>query len=72
MRKVVKIEGLDCANCAARLERKLAMINGIDDVSVNFMAKRITVNADEGKMEKVLKDVKEVTGIIEPECVLNI
>lgn len=72
MRKVIRIEGLDCANCAARLERQLARIGGIDDISVNFMAQRITVNADENKMEKVLKDIKDVVGIVKPECTLNI
>lgn len=72
MRKVIRIEGLDCANCAARLERQLARIGGIDDISVSFMAQRITVNADGNKMEKVLKDIKDVVGIVKPECTLNI
>ncbi len=72
MKKIIKIKGLDCANCAAYLERKLALIDGMEDVSVNFISKRITVNADEDRMETVLRDVKKVTGDIEPDCVLNI
>lgn len=44
----------------------------MEDVSVNFISKRITVNADEDRMETVLRDVKKVTGDIEPDCVLNI
>lgn len=72
MKKVIKFEGIDCANCAARLERALAKIRGIEEVSVNFMAQKMVVIADDDKMQKVLSDIVEVTEIVMPECVLKV
>ena len=36
MKRSYRLEGLDCANCAAKLERELAKIEGVDSVTVNF------------------------------------
>jgi len=72
MKKVIKFEGIDCANCAARLERALTKIGGIEEISVNFMAQKMVVVADDGKMPKVLSDIVDVTEIVMPECVLKI
>ena len=36
-----KIKGLDCANCAAELERKIKNIDGVNDASISFMSERL-------------------------------
>ena len=35
-RKVYILENLDCANCAAKIERKLSKLPELSDVSVTF------------------------------------
>ena len=40
--KVVLLEGLDCANCAAKIERAAARVRGVDDASVAFMTRNYT------------------------------
>ena len=42
MKRVYKLEGLDCADCAAKLERKLAAIEGITSANINFMTLKCT------------------------------
>lgn len=37
MKKVLKLEGLDCANCAAELENRISKVDGVENVSVSFM-----------------------------------
>ena len=37
MKKVFKLEDLDCANCAAKMERAIAKINGVASANVSFM-----------------------------------
>ena len=44
MKKIIKLEDLDCANCAAKLERAIAEIEGVQRVSVSFMAQKIPVS----------------------------
>ncbi len=53
MEKVYQIKGLDCANCAAKVEKALSQIDGFEDVSLNFMKERLTIVTDR-------LDVKEV------------
>ncbi len=42
-----KVEGLDCANCAAELERAIGKIEGIKQVNINFMMQRMELEYDE-------------------------
>ncbi len=44
MKRVYKLEGLDCADCAAKLEKKLAAIDGITSANINFMTRNL-INA---------------------------
>lgn len=54
MKRIYKFEGVDCANCALKLENNIKKIEGIYDVSVNFMTQKLTFSAnDEAVIEKV-------------------
>ena len=44
---MLSIEGLDCANCAAKVERKINTLEGIKEATVDFLGKKIVVLADE-------------------------
>lgn len=45
MKHIVPIE-IDCANCARKLEDKLAKINGVTNVNVDFLRQRIVLEQD--------------------------
>lgn len=71
MNKVIKISGLDCANCARELEEEIEKIEGVASASVDFMAQKVHVDCDEETLEKVkyccnhfedVKVVEEVKG----------
>ena len=44
---MLSIEGLDCPNCAAKVERKINTLEGIKEANVDFLGKKIVVLADE-------------------------
>ena len=69
MRKIVRFTGVCCANCAAKLERALEKIDGINSVQLNFMAQRVNFDIDDNKYEEVVKRIKEVTEKVLPECI---
>lgn len=48
MTKVYRVENLDCANCAAKIERALGKIDGVRSASVSFLMQKITLDIDEG------------------------
>ena len=52
MNKVIKIEGLDCANCARELEEELNKLDGVS-ATVDFMAQKVHVDCDVSLLAKV-------------------
>ncbi len=68
MKKVFIIEELDCAHCAARMEDGIRKIKGVTAVSVNFIAKKLTLEADDEIFDAVLKKALKVCRKIEPDC----
>ena len=46
MKRVLKITGLDCAGCAAKLERNLGKIAGVRKATVSFVNQKIIVEFD--------------------------
>jgi len=44
---MLSIEGLDCPNCAAKVERKINTLEGIKEATVDFLGKKIVILADE-------------------------
>lgn len=68
MKKVFKLDEIDCANCARELQEALAKIDGVDEVSVNFMTQKLTLKADDSRFNDVLARVIALTEDIEPDC----
>ena len=68
MKKVFQLEDLDCANCAAKMERAIAKINGVDSVSISFMAQRMAIEADEARFDEIMERVAKACKKVEPDC----
>ena len=69
MKSKFKIKGLDCANCAADLERTIEKIEGIQKVSINFITQKMELEYDE--KEKIIQKVKKVIKKEEPEVTIE-
>lgn len=68
MKKVYKLEELDCANCAAKMEEAIKKIDGVTYANVNFMAMKLTIEANDDIFEEVLKKVTKAIRRVEPDC----
>lgn len=68
MKKKFKLEDLDCANCAAKMEEGIKKIEGVTDASVSFMNQKMTIEADDAKFDDIMKEVVSVCAKIEPDC----
>ena len=62
-----KIKGLDCANCAAELERSIQKIEGISNASISFITERMEIEFEEAKKEEIMKKMKKVIKKEEPD-----
>lgn len=68
MRKTFRLDEIDCANCARKLQDALAKLDGVDAVSVNFMTQKLTLCAADGRFDEALERVVARTAEIEPDC----
>ncbi len=68
MKKKFKLEDLDCANCAAKMEEAIKKINGVNDANVSFLAQKMTIDAVDEKFDEIMKEVVAVCAKVEPDC----
>ena len=68
MRKTFKLDEIDCANCARKLQEELAKLDGVDAVSVNFLTQKLTLSAADDRFDDVLGRVVALAAKIEPDC----
>lgn len=68
MNKIVKINGLDCPNCAATLEREINKLDGINNAKIDFLKGTIYFESDQ--IDKALKNIIKLTKQIEPEAAI--
>ena len=61
---------VDCANCAAKVEAAVKKIDGVNDATVNFMALKRVLDADDARFDEILKEVEAVAKKVEPDCEL--
>ena len=66
-----KIKGLDCANCAAELERSIQKIDGVTEASLSFMTEKLVMEIEDDRKDEVLKNLKKVVKKEEPDCTIE-
>ena len=71
MKKRYTIEDLCCANCAAKMEDGIRKIEGVSSATVNFLTQKLTLEAEESRLESILDQAEAIIKKIEPDCVLK-
>ncbi|MDT2595495.1 heavy metal translocating P-type ATPase [Enterococcus dongliensis] len=71
MERIYRLDGLDCANCATKIERSVQQINGVEKAQVDFMSTKLTIVAPEKDIERISEEAKEVIHKVEPEVEVN-
>lgn len=67
MKKKFKLQDLDCANCAAKMEEAIKKIDGVNDASVSFMTQKLTIDATDERFEAIMDEVEKVCAKVEPD-----
>jgi len=68
MKKIFKLEELDCANCAAKMENAIRKIDGVNSVSVNFLAQRLVLDAEDDKFDAALAAAEKAIKKVDSHC----
>lgn len=68
MKKTFKLEDLDCANCAAKMEAAIKKLDGVKDCSVSFMTQKMSIEAEDDRFDEVVKAAVKCVAKVEPDC----
>ena len=68
MKKRYKMENLDCANCAAKMEERIRRLPCVADATVNFTHQRLTLDAPEEELGRILPEIQRIVKDIEADC----
>ena len=71
MKKTIKLLDLDCAHCAAKSEDAAKKIDGVTDASVNFLAQKMVLEADDSRIDAVVEEVVKLVKKIEPDVTVK-
>lgn len=69
MKKVYRLQDLDCANCAAKMENAINKLPQVESAVVSFLTQKMTVTyAESVDEEEALKQIKKCIRKVEPDC----
>ncbi len=65
------LQGLDCAECAAKIEREVSRIEGVSSAALNFATGRLSVDADGEALPEILRQTRETIRRLEPDVTVS-
>ena len=68
MKKIFKLEDLDCANCAAKMEQAIGKLEGVTAVNISFMTQKMTLEADDERFDEIVAQAVKACKKVEPDC----
>lgn len=72
MKKNFKLEDLDCAHCAAKIEKDTANIEGVTSASLNLLSQKMVIECDESKEAEITKAIKKIVKKYEPDVEVSV
>ncbi len=71
MKKSFYLEGLDCANCLAKIEDAIKALPGVTSVSVNFMTTKMTIESDDARFDEIVQSASAIVKKYEPDVIVK-
>lgn len=71
MKKTYILEDLDCAHCAGKIEEAVAALNTVEKCSLNFLTKKLVIEAEESNIAAITKEVKKIVKKVEPDVTVE-
>ena len=71
MEKVFILRGLDCPNCAAKIEKEVGQLDGVGASSINLMKQTLTIHIEPDCAASVAKQIEAIVHSHEPEVTVS-
>jgi Zn2+/Cd2+-exporting ATPase len=66
VKREFELNGLDCSNCAMKIENNVKKIDGVSSCNVNFVTKTLSVMTEKEMEETVVKNTIQLVNKLEP------
>lgn len=68
MKKVFKLDEVDCAVCAQNMENGIKKIEGVESAVVSYVTQKLLIECDEGSLDRILDEAQKVIKKVDPRC----
>ena len=68
MKKTFSLDNLDCANCAAKMEKAISKIDGVQNATVSFFAQKLVLEADDNRWDEIVDEVCRTVKHVDADC----
>ncbi len=68
MTKTFKMQDLDCANCARKMEDAIRKLDGVEEVHVNFLTQKMILTADDARFDEIVQEAVKLVRRVDPDC----
>ena len=71
MKKKFILEGLNCANCLAKIEREINSLDGVECASINLMTTKMVIEGKDDKMPEIIISAEKIVNKYEPDVIFK-
>ncbi|MGI6030175.1 MAG: heavy-metal-associated domain-containing protein [Eubacteriales bacterium] len=71
MKKTYRLQNLECAHCAAKMETAIGKLPGVEKAQIHFMTQKLVLEASEDALPSLEEQIRGVIRKIEPDCRLT-
>ena len=71
MKKKFTLKGLECANCAAKMEKAINELDGVKEATVNFMTQKLVIEGEDEKMPTIIQEAEKIVKDIESHVIMK-
>lgn len=68
IKKTYTLQNLGCAACAAKMEKKIGALDGVQACTVNFMTSRLIIEGEEAQLPRIAQEAGRIVRRIEPQA----
>lgn len=71
MKKKFILEGLNCANCLAKIEREINALEGVSSASISLMTSKMVIEGEDDNMPEIIKLAEKIVNKYEPDVIFK-
>lgn len=69
MKKILKFTDIDCANCAAKIEKNISKLDDVESARVVFLTQKIILEVNQDcDWPTLIKQIEKEARKVEPDC----